>query len=355
MRLFPLFMAAAVMVGLYFWIVHPSDAKEADAIAITQAEEPPVRVVVFTSQARPVESAITLRGRTEALRKMEMRAETQGLVSTEPRRAGARVAAGDILCKLEMGSRAAQLAQANAALLQAEADNNAAQKLSERGFTSETMAIARRAQLEAAAATVNQVEIDIERLDMRAPFDGVLETDAAELGTLLRAGDVCASLISLDPIKVVGFAPEVDVEKIAVGMATETRLISGREISGAVSFVSRSADEMTRTFRVEVTARNASGEIRDGMTAEISIPLAGQRAHIVPQAALTLNDAGLLGVRVARDGEAHFVPIAILRDEVRGVWITGLPESAEVIIVGQEYVSEGRAILPTLTKWDANE
>jgi multidrug efflux system membrane fusion protein len=354
MRLYPLLMAAMVMVGLYFWIVHPSDAKEADAVQAV-AVQAPVKVVAFASRARAVDSAIILRGRTAAHRKVQIRAETAGLVMTEPRRAGAHVIAGDVLCQLEMGARAAQLAMANAALLQAESDNNAAQKLSERGFASETVAIARRAQLEAATAQVNQIEVDIARLEMRAPFDGLLETDTAELGALLRSGDECASLISLSPINVLGYAPEVDVEKIAVGMPARARLISGREVDGVVSFVSRSADDKTRTFRVEVTADNPDGDIRDGMTAEIFIPLQGGRAHIVPQAALTLNDAGELGVRTVRDGKAHFLPVKVLRDEMRGVWLTGLPDEVDIIMVGQEYVSEGRAITPTYSKWDVNE
>ena len=125
-------------------------------------------------------------------------------------------------------------------------------------------------------------------------------------------------------------------------------------MQGVVNFVSRSADPNTRTFRVEIAADNPDEAIRDGMTAEIAIPLAGQRAHLIPQAALTLNDAGEMGVRTAKDGEARFLPVTVLRDEQRGVWVLGLPETADVIYVGQEYVSEGRAITPTFTDWDVN-
>jgi multidrug efflux system membrane fusion protein len=189
---------------------------------------------------------------------------------------------------------------------------------------------------------------------MLAPFDGVLESDTAELGALLRSGDVCAALISLDPIEIVGFVPEIDVDKVAVSLPATARLVAGRDVTGLVTFVSRSADPNTRTFRVEIAAPNADETIRDGMTAEIAIPLAGQRAHLIPQAALTLNNAGEMGVRTAKDGKAHFLPVSILRDEMRGVWVLGLPESADVIIVGQEYVSEGRAIMPTFTEWDVN-
>ena len=356
MRPIPLLMAALVVIGLYFWIVHPTGAQEnpsaAEAAAAEEtAQEAPVRVVAYRSVAKPVESALVLRGRTEAHRNVSIRAETAGLVVSEPMRAGAKVATGDLLCRIEAGSREAQLAQAKAALAQAKVDNDAAQKLSERGYAAETTAMARLAALEAAAAAVKQIELDIQRLEMRAPFDGVLESDTAELGALLRAGDACATLIALDPIEIVGYAPETDVDKVSVGMPARARLVSGRHVDGTVAFVSRSADENTRTFRIEVSARNADGAIRDGMTAEIWIPLKGGSAHLVPQAALTLNDEGALGVRAAVDGVARFLPVRILRDETEGVWLTGLPDAVNIIYVGQEYVSDGRRIEAVIKQW----
>jgi membrane fusion protein, multidrug efflux system len=363
MRLLPMLMAALVVAALYWWIVHPQNggagpgAEESQALKGHAEQEavPPVRVVAYRSEARPVASAITLRGRTEANRNVEVRAETDGLVVSEPRRAGARVARGDVLCRIERGSRNAELAEAEAALARAEADNRAAEQLSRKGYTSDIIAIARRAELEAAQALVDKVRIDIARLEMTAPFDGVLESDTAEFGALLRAGDACATVIALDPIKLVGFVPEIDVDKIAPGMEARARLISGQEVAGEIRFVSRSADPQTRTFRVEIAADNPDGSIRDGMTAEITVPLTGEDAHMIPQAALTLDDSGRLGVRIAEDGVARFVPAEIIRDEAVGVWVTGLPEQADVIMVGQEYVADGRAIAVTYADWSPED
>jgi len=82
--------------------------------------------------------------------------------------------------------------------------------------------------------------------------------------------------------------------------------------------------------------------IRDGQTAEIIIAAEGKSAHLLPQSALTLNDNGQLGVRVVtKDNEADFVPVTVLRDTIDGIWLAGLPEKADVIIIGQEYVVAG--------------
>nr|WP_276612525.1 HlyD family efflux transporter periplasmic adaptor subunit [Pseudorhodobacter turbinis] len=90
-------------------------------------------------------------------------------------------------------------------------------------------------------------------MTLSAPFDGLLETDTAELGALLQPGSSCATVIQLDPIKMVGFLAETDVDKVSVGAMAQARLASGREAVGRVTFLSRSADPLTRTFRVEVT------------------------------------------------------------------------------------------------------
>ena len=94
------------------------------------------------------------------------------------------------------------------------------------------------------------------------------------------------------------------------------------------------------------------------MTAEILIPVASDQAHLAPQAALTLNDGGVLGVRTVVEGgvegegaEAKFLPAEILREDEDGIWLTGLPAEVAIIYVGQEFVADGRALDVTWKDW----
>jgi multidrug efflux system membrane fusion protein len=303
-----------------------------------------VAVVAEHSIALEVESGVVLRGRTEAARRVEVRAETTGLVVSDPLRRGARVAAGDLLCANDPGPRPAQLAEAAARLAEAEANNPASERLAERGYTAETTAIANRASLQAAQAMIDQARREIERLQIHAPFGGLLESDTAELGTLLQPGSECATVIALDPIKLIGFVPETAVDKVKVDAPVGARLLTGQEVAGRVTFVSRSADPDTRTFLVEAEVPNADLSIRGGITAEIRVALEGTSAHLVPQSALTLDDAGRLGLRAVVDDTARFMPVEVVRDAVDGVWVTGLPESLDVIVVGQDFVTDGQPV-----------
>lgn len=352
-----------------------------------------VRVVALASEAQNIDSAVILRGRTEAARQVNVAAETSGLVVSEPLNKGGYVNMGDVLCELDPGTRSASLAEAEARLAEArgrvpeaqasiaeaearvrEANLNVenARRLNERGVSSETQLISaeaaaeaataglQRAQsgiasaqagIEAAQAGVASAQAEIDRLTIVAPFSGLLETDTAELGTLMQPGAACATIVQLDPIKLVGFVPEIDVTKVTVGARAGAKIATGADVAGEVTFLSRSADETTRTFRVEVEVPNTDNAISAGQTVEIVVASDGRQAHLVPQSSLTLNDDGALGVRtIAEDNKALFMPVTLLRDTAEGVWVTDLPDTVNIITVGQEFVIDGVTVDPTFAE-----
>ena len=192
-------------------------------------------------------------------------------------------------------------------------------------------------------------EKEIERLEIHAPFAGILESDTAELGSLLQAGNLCGTVIQLDPIKLVAFVPETEVNRVETGALARAQLaVDGKTIGGQVTFLSRAADPTTRTFRVEIEVPNTDLSLRDGQTAEIAIQSAGAQAHLLPASALTLNAEGELGLRVVGpEGIVAFQSVELVRDTAKGVWLSGLPDQVDVIVVGQEYVTEGVKVAVT--------
>ena len=60
---------------------------------------------------------------------------------------------------------------------------------------------------------------------------------------------------------------------------------------------------------------------------------------------MTLNDDGVVGVRtVDATDTVRFMPVDILADETKGVWLGGLPERVRLIVVGQEFVIDGERV-----------
>ena len=408
MRIVPIITAVLVSAALYVFVFErdrlssltQGDTTPASVSSDTQTDEPTqadasdagsgiVKVVVQKSQARMIDSAVILRGETQAARSVTVRAETSGQIINDPLRKGHVVTAGDILCQIDPGVRssaladararlasaqaripetAARVAEANARLDEARINFNAANKLSETGFASETRVAsaqagvrsaeaavatatsgleATKSAIQSAEAAVESAQKELDRVTITAPFGGLLETDTAELGSLMQPGAACATIVQLDPIKVVGFVPETALSRVTIGAPARAKLTGGRMVQGLVTFISRSADPVTRTFRIEIDVANTDQSISDGQTAEIVIAAEGDNAHLLPQSSLTLNDAGTLGVRIVVANTARFVPVTLVRDTIDGVWVTGLPTQADVIVIGQEYVRHGVRVAPT--------
>jgi len=319
-------------------------AAEVDALA-------PIGVVVLPSTADVTQSAVALRGQTEAFRRVAVQAETSGRVISEPLRRGSRVVAGDTLCQLDPGTRPAQLDEAQARLAEAEISNTAATRLAEGGFGSETRAVGALATLSAARAALAAAQTELDRLTIAAPFGGVLDTDTAELGSLMQPGTLCGTILQLDPMRIVGHVPETRLDAVRVGAPAQARLADGQTVTGDVSFLASAADPATRTFRVEITIPNPDLTIRDGQSTDIAIAADGIAAHRIPSSALTLDDAGTMGVRIAdADDIARFVPVTLLRDTVDGVLVTGLPDTVRIITVGQEFVTDGVRLRVTVAE-----
>ena len=331
-----------------------------------------VSVLVQKSNEQEVTNGILLRGQTEAFKSVQVKAETSGSVISQPIRKGTFVKNGELLCELEVGTKSDVLSEAKVALAlsldeldasihQYELRVQAAERqksLLKRGVgteaaveaaelsasSAETQSLSKRQAVANVEARINRATTELNNTKIIAPFDGLLESDTAEYGDFMQTGAPCGTLLALNPIKLIGYATETQVSKIEVNTTAGARLISGDTVSGTVSFISRSADPTTRTFLVETTVPNENYEIREGSTADIYISLSGAKGHLLPQSSLTLNSSGVLGVRIALNDKAKFIPINIIRDSEEGVWVTGLPDTVDVIIVGQEYVTDNSNI-----------
>ncbi len=332
------------LIVLYF-LVKSLFGGSAPAQETEAAEPDEFTVVEETISPQDWRDEVTIRGRTKAERKVIVRAETSGAVAKTPAELGALVSEGDVLCQLNVDARKAQLAEARAAFDKATLDFKAAEKLSADGFRSETAVAAAKAVRDQAAAQLERARVELAKTDITAPFDGIYDQRHAEAGDFLNVGDPCATVIQRSPFLVVGSVSEQDVAKIRKGDRGRARLATGEIIEGVVRFVASSADEATRTFDVELEVPNEDGALRDGVTAEFTVFAEQRSAHLVPRAALVLNDAGDIGVRTL-DGEnvVAFEPVRLIGETPAGIWIAGLAGDVRLIVSGQGFVTAGQKV-----------
>ena len=306
-----------------------------------------VRTFVFPS--RRYASELIIRGRTFSDNQVEVRAETAGKVIKLPVHKGDFVKKGALLCQLEDGARYSAVVEAEALLAQSKADYNASQKLERRGHTAGLKVLQNKATYDRAAASLERAKLDLTRTKITAPFNGYVEKLPAKVGSLLAVGEPCGTLVGLDPLHVVGAVKEVDVQKIKAGMKATVHLVTGEVTEGIVRFLSATAEEETRTFRVEVEIANPKGALKSGVTTDIKIKLPAEQALLLPPSLLTLSDLGQVGVRVVNEqSRVEFMAVDILSEQTEGIWVKALPPRTAVITVGQDFVKAGQSVRPTL-------
>jgi multidrug efflux system membrane fusion protein len=288
---------------------------------------------------------LVIRGRTLAGKEVEIRAETAGLISRLGVKKGEFVKKGDLICQLEDGGRTAALFEAKALLAQTEGDFKASQTLKRRGHTAGLKVLQNKAAFDRAKASLLRAELDLERTKIKAPFDGYIDRLPSKTGSFLSVGGPCATLVSLDPLVVIGAVKERDIGKLRKGREGIAHLVTGVSVKGEISFIAARAENETRTFRIDLLIPNKDGTLKSGVTADIEIPLAPKRAVKLPPSILTLNDSGKVGVRVVSPGQAvKFYPVKILSEEASGIWIEALPPRSKIITVGQDFVKPGQKV-----------
>ncbi|MHA1524109.1 MAG: efflux RND transporter periplasmic adaptor subunit [Alphaproteobacteria bacterium] len=353
--------ALAILLVLGAWLASGELSGQANTASTKPQAEvksteivPTVRVMVVNASMRRAD--LIVRGRTEAVRRVDIRSEIAGRVIAAPVVKGTMAKAGAVLCEIDMAARQAVLLQAQASLEQMTLDYEAATKLSKRGFASRTKKAADRAKYNAALAVVERAKLAVDRTKIVAPFTGIVEAQPAKVGAYLGIGDICAMLVEMQPILIVAQVSERQIDQLSVGMDGVATLVGGGQITGKIRYIASVADTATRTFRVELEIANPGSKIRAGLTAEMRLPLVDISAHRFSSAILTLNDDGVIGVRIVVDNDlVRFVAVQIIDDGVEGVWVTGLPAEAKIITVGQDYVREGQKVSPTMiTSQDTN-
>lgn len=307
--------------------------------------EGPTRVQIATLHAEPITRMISVYGRTAPARTITLSAETEGRVERIVAQRGKLVNAGDPILELDMRDRRARVEQARASVREHRTSYQAQLALKSEGYVSDTQIAETLAKLETAKAELVRAELDLANRVIKAPFDGMLQERDVEVGDFVRAGDPVATFVDNLTLIVQGTLAEQELAGIRAGDEARAALVTGQNVKGSIRYIAPVADESTRTFAIEMELDNSKGELPAGVTAEMILKGGEAMAQKISPALLTLDSEGEIGVFIVDSlKQAQFVPVTIERSETDGVWVSGLPETADVITVGQGYVRDGQSV-----------
>ncbi len=312
---------------------------------------PPALVRVATVEAGTLTEPWRTVGEVQALEDAALAVGSDGPVVTVNFREGDAVKAGDLLLELDLSLAGADWRMARAAVDEAEAELDRLQgaldrrqKVGETVLGKEELQDARqavavqKARLDARRAELARTGAVLERQRLRAPFDGVVTTRAADPGDWVRAGEVLMSLVSTERAEVRAKVPEAVVQRLKKGDPIE---VDGTTTS--VLAVVPTLDPATRTALVRIDAPN---HVVVGQAVDVTVPIRWtDRGVKVPRDALIADPDQARLVRVV-DGKADVVPVRVLVSTRAEALVEGdgLVAGDVVVVRGNERVRPGQDV-----------
>lgn len=289
-------------------------------------------------------SYISHNGVTEPKELVIIKAEAEGKVIEILAKNGDFLKKNDPILRIDTRSLKANLDKAKAALAQNKLNYHSAEAVFNKGLSSKSAIAEAEAKLKSAESQVAEAEIALHNTLVCAPFDGRLDQTIVHVGDLVRIGDKITT-IATNAMMVVAYVPEHDISRINADGQAVIKIRGNDYVKSPIIFVSKVGDPVTRSFRVESLLNNSDGKIFGGETASIKIPTSADRLHKLPSSALNISIAGELSVKtVTAEKIVKSYPVEIVEEETDGVWLKGLPDKVNVILVGQALVVDGDTV-----------
>ena len=340
--------AGALVILIVGWMgsgfILPSENN--DPVSVRE-ETKLVAVAVTTSTAETVTQFYQAEGQALPDRETMMRSETSGDIAEVLVSKGQDVEAGAIIARFDPTANLADANRATQELARAQREFDNAEALLDRGVATADRVSQARAALAGAQSELADVQQAADALTILAPFAGRVETLDIDEGEFVSAGMEVGRLVDITPLTVAIQVPQQSLNRLSVGQPATVRFITGEERQGTVTFVGTSAASETRTFLAEIEVNNDDRAIPAGISAEVIIPTGETIAHFLSASIVSLNTEGTLGVKtVDANNVVAFYPIQVVKAQIDGIWVTGLPDTVDVITVGQGYVNENETVAP---------
>lgn len=343
-------IALVIILATLVWLASGLFANEAPS-KLNQPEVSPTKVTVGHFDVQDFVPMLALNSHTQPNRVVNLKAQIAGTVESVPGQRGAMVDKNQSICVIDAEERPQRLMQAKAKLQQAQIAYTGAQQLKTAGYQSDLAIAQAKANLEVAKLELTLSQNDVDSLNIKAPFSGIVEERPVEVGDFLTAGQPCAKLVELSPIKVVAEVSESDVVNLQIGDKASALFDDYASKSAVISYIAHQANPVTRSYKVEAVVENTELQLRSGISGQLQLRMDRVRAHLIPASLILLDAEGQTMVRaVDQENLVTQHKVRVVGEAENGLWVTGLPAMINLITVGQNYVTQGERVETFLRK-----
>ncbi|AJY51336.1 efflux transporter, RND family, MFP subunit [Halomonas sp. KO116] len=326
------------------------------AMAVAQENRVETQVVADS----PRIEMLPLTGSVSAPRTSQLSSAETGQVSELTVEMGDTVTQGQPLLSLDTRDISLESQRARADLAQAEAERDEAQRLvseanqlSAQNFAAsqrrqrEGALAAAQATLEARRADYELAQLQLERHQIRAPFDGMVTHRESNIGEWVNPGDNLLTLVDLASLRL-DFSVPLSAYQRFEGSQLEVRLEGSDQWHPARTLARIPLDASSRQFLLRA-APETPLEMLPGMAVEGRLQLNGESGPSVPRDALIRRPDGSVSVWLARQSDdtwQAFEQRVEIGSSYQGEVAVndGLSAGDRVIVVGNERLEEGQEV-----------
>ena len=272
---------------------------------------------------------------------------------------GSRVKAGDELLRLDSATLRLSLEQARAEqaregsnLRYARAEFQRLDRLHQQKSASQSQYDKARYDVEQAELAeqlarvqVRQIEEQLRRSRIFAPFDGVVNEHFIQPGEHVDAGEQALELVNPDQPDIRLSAPIAWARQLA----TQTRLrVEGEQLSSHAIYYQRAVSADPKSRLIELRLKPEAGTFIIGSPVRVALPMGEQHTMLLPRDALVLGTEGSVVYQVEQRGEAltvNRVPVTVLFGDNQQVAVSGaLKQGDRVVVRGAGSLQDGDTI-----------
>jgi len=347
-RFAPLLVVAPLLAGCL---------AEADTSAPTP--EPPRPVQAAEIRLSPAEPPRAFTGTLRARREAEIAFRIGGRITERLVEPGDRVAAGQVLARLDpadlllaLRAAEAELSAAEAERARSAADAERARALRAGGHIAvavldqrETAARAAAERAEAAAAALDLARNRLSYATLRAPSAGIVTALLAESGQVVAEGRPVLRLADLAEREIEVAVPEAALSALsAPGATARFWALPDAALPVRLREVSPQAQGPLRTYAARFALPEAPDTLALGMTATVTLPARGGMVATVPLSALHDRGQGPMVWRI-ENGRASAVAVEVLRVTETTALLRGpLREGERIVALGPQLLDPGMPV-----------
>jgi len=310
-------------------------------------------VTTFTTEEMKFEHFVELQGNVMTKKNIVIYPEYSGVLTKVYVQKGESVSKGQTLAKIDDGGLGQQLAQMQIQADLAKTTFDRQKRLWDQKIGSEIQYLQAKSNYEAQQKAIAQMQQQIGKTIVRAPFSGTIDDVITEQGTVVGPGQSqLFRLVNLGSMYIETDVPESYLTNVTVGKNVEVNFpVLNKNLTATVRQAGNFINPANRTFKVEIGIPNKDKSVKPNLTAKLRInDYTNEKAILIPQSIISENADGEQYVYTAtakNDSIATVNRVIITTGKTRGDDIevlTGLENGTQIIEEGARSVKDGQEV-----------